>query len=184
MSGLGPVRNPVLQHRVRDRASVFPCSSRLGIEPKTPGCLVQDPTTRTIGDLIPTIGDLEPTHGGVGTREEPCTLTQGASVFPGSARLGIEPKTPGWLVQVPTNRPIGDLIPTIGDLEPTHGGAGTRDEPGTLTQGASVFPGSSRLGIEPKTPGWLVQDPTTRPIGDLIPTIWRSGAHPCRGWDP
>jgi hypothetical protein len=35
---------------------------------------------------------------------------------------------------------------------------GTREEPGTLTQGASVFPGSSRLGIEPKTPGWLVQE--------------------------
>ena len=48
---------------------------------------------------------------------------------------------------------------------------GTREEPGTLTQGAPVFPGSSRLGIEPKTPGWLVQDPTTRPIGDLIPPI-------------
>ena len=44
--------------------------------------------------------------------------------------------------------------------------------------------GSSRLGIEPKTPGWLVQDPTTRPIGDLIPTIGGSGAHPWRGWDP
>ena len=28
---------------------VFPCSSRLGIELKTPGCLVQDPTTRLIG---------------------------------------------------------------------------------------------------------------------------------------
>ena len=36
-------------------------------------------------------------------------------------------------------------------------GSGTREEPGTLTQGAPVFPGSSRLGIEPKTPGWLVQ---------------------------
>ncbi len=32
---------------------------------------------------------------------------------------------------------------------------GTREEPGTLTQGASVFPDSSRLGIEPKTPGLL-----------------------------
>ena len=59
--------------------------------------------------------------------------------------------------------------------------SGTREEPGTLTQGAPVFPGSSRLGIEPKTPGWLVQDPTTRPIGDLIPTIGGSGAHPWRG---
>ena len=47
---------------------------------------------------------------------------------------------------------------------------GTREEPGTLIQGAPVFPGSSRLGIEHKTPGWLVQDPTTRPIGNLIPT--------------
>ena len=61
---------------------------------------------------------------------------------------------------------------------------GTREEPGTLTQGAPVFPGSSRLGIEPKTPGWLVQDPTPRPIGDLIPTIGGSGALPGRGWDP
>ena len=34
---------------------------------------------------------------------------------------------------------------------------GTREEPGTFTQGVPVFPGSSRLGIEPKTPGWLVQ---------------------------
>jgi hypothetical protein len=42
---------------------------------------------------------------------------------------------------------------------------GTREEPGTLTQGAPVFPGSSPLGIEPKTPGLLVQDPPTRPIG-------------------
>ena len=38
---------------------------------------------------------------------------------------------------------------------------GTREEPGTVTQGAPVFPGSSRLGIEPKTPGCvclLLQD--------------------------
>jgi hypothetical protein len=59
---------------------------------------------------------------------------------------------------------------------------GTREEPGTLIQGAPVFPGSSRLGIKPKTPGcWLVQDPTTSPSGDLIPTIRGSGAHPGRG---
>jgi len=60
-------------------------------------------------------------------------------------------------------------------------------QPCTLTQGAPVFPGSSRLGIEPKTPGCLVQDPATRPIGDLrdlIPTIGGSGAHPRRGWYP
>ena len=60
---------------------------------------------------------------------------------------------------------------------------GTRDEdPGTLTHGAPVFPGSSRLGIEPKAQGqggW--QDPTTSPSGDLIPTIRGSGAHPGRG---
>ena len=65
---------------------------------------------------------------------------------------------------------------------PRSSRAGTRDEPGTLTQGAPVFPGSSRLGNEPKTPGWLVQDPTTSPSGDLIPTIRGSGAHPGRGW--
>ncbi len=49
---VGPVRNPVLLHRV---ATVFHGSSRLGIEPKTPGWLVQDPTTSPSGDLIPTI---------------------------------------------------------------------------------------------------------------------------------
>jgi hypothetical protein len=37
------------------------------------------------------------------------------------------------------------------------------------------------LGIEPKTPGLLVQDPTTSPSGDLMPTIRGSGAHPGRG---
>ena len=63
-------------------------------------------------------------------------------------------------------------------LHITHG---TREEPGTLTQGAPVFPGSSRLGIEPKTPGWLVRDPTTSPSGDLIPTIRGPGARPGRG---
>jgi hypothetical protein len=42
------------------------------------------------------------------------------------------------------------------------GHCGTREEPGTLTQGAPVC--SSLLGIELKTPGWLVQDPTTRGI--------------------
>ena len=51
---------------------------------------------------------------------------------------------------------------------------GTGEEPGTLTQGAPVFPGSSRLGnqrIEPKTPGWLVQDPSSnhQPIGRSDP---------------
>ena len=58
---------------------------------------------------------------------------------------------------------ISQLVPNLYIAAPL---AGTREEPGTLTQGAP-----SRLGIEPKTPGWLVQDPTTRPIGDLIPTI-------------
>jgi len=51
------------------------------------------------------------------------------------------------------------------DDEPRPVWIGTLEEPGTLTQGAPVFPGSSRLGIEPKTPGWLVQDPTIRLTG-------------------
>jgi hypothetical protein len=41
----------------------------------------------------------------------------------------------------------------------------TSEEPGTFTQGASVFPGSPRLGIEPKTPGWPVRERTTSPSG-------------------
>ena len=47
-----------------------------------------------------------------------------------------------------------------------------------MTTGGKQWKGT----IEPKTPGWLVQDPTTRPIGDLIPTIGGSGAHPWRGF--
>jgi hypothetical protein len=80
---------------------------------------------------------------------------------------------PGWAPDLPM---VTGITLSIGDLIP-----GTREEPGTLIQGAPVFPGSSHLGIEPKTPGWLVQDPTTRPIGDLIPTIGGSqagAAHP------
>jgi hypothetical protein len=70
--------------------------------------------------------------------------------------------------QAPAPGLISQVVPNLYIAAPL---AGTREEPGTLTQGAPVFPGSSRLGSEPKTPGWLVQDPTTRPIGDLIPTI-------------
>jgi hypothetical protein len=40
-----------------------------------------------------------------------------------------------------------------------------------FTKGAPVFPGSSRLGIQPKTPWWLVQDRTTSTSG--------SGAQKC-----
>jgi len=43
------------------------------------------------------------------------------------------PKTPGWLVQDPTTKPIGDLIPTIGGSGAHQGRAGTREEPGTST---------------------------------------------------
>jgi hypothetical protein len=40
------------------------------------------------------------------------------------------------------------------------------EEPGTVTQGAPLFPGSSRLGIESKTPGWLRHARTNhQPIG-------------------
>ena len=66
--------------------------------------------------------------------------------------------------------------------------SGTREEPGTFNTGwRPVFPGSSRLGIEPKTPRWLVQSPTTSPSGDLIPTIrgsgvWRVCVYYCRAY--
>ena len=53
MAGLGPVRNPVLLHRVR-LFSLVPLVWESN--PKLQGGLVQDPTTRPIGDLIPTIG--------------------------------------------------------------------------------------------------------------------------------
>ena len=91
-----------------------------------------------------------------------------------------QPQSQGRCVCFITAGPITKLF-AWGEEE--SGGHGTREEPGTLTQGAPVFPGSSRLGIEPKTPGWLVQDPTTSPSGDLIPTIRGSGAHPGRGWE-
>jgi len=62
--------------------------------------------------------------------------------------------------------------------------AETHEEPGTLTQGAPVFPGSSRLGIEPKTQGWLVQDPTDSPsawLGRVQKEFIRGLARRARG---
>ena len=50
--------------------------------------------------------------------------------------------------------------------------SGTREEPGTLTQGAPVFPGSSRLGIEPKTPGWLGARPNHQADRGSDPNHW------------
>ena len=78
------------------------------------------------------------------------------------------------------------LFPSSRCILEGRSGTGTREEPGTLTQGAPVFPGSSRLGIEPKTPGWLVQDPTTSPSGDLIPTalVVREDSKPRVGKSP
>ena len=75
-------RNPVLLHRV----PVFPGSSRLGIEPKTPGCLVQDPTTRLIGDLIPTTGGSGDQGGVVITFDPPPPPPQNTSAMVGNFR--------------------------------------------------------------------------------------------------
>jgi hypothetical protein len=61
----------------------------------------------------------------------------------------------GWCK--PNHQPIGGSDPNHQGIWSPPRAGGTREEPGTLIQGAPVFPGSSRLGIEPKTPGWLVQ---------------------------
>jgi hypothetical protein len=54
----------------------------------------------------------------------------------------------------------------------THRALGPVEEPGTLSQGAPVFPGSFRLGIEPKTlGGWCKTEP---------PAHQGSGAHQAR----
>ena len=53
---------------------------------------------------------------------------------------------------------------TAGPITKLFAGGGTREEPGTFTQGAPVFPGSSRLEIEPKTP--VVPTSTLRVIDD------------------
>ena len=61
---------------------------------------------------------------------------------------------------------------------------GTREDPGTLTQGGALF---SLVPLvwesNPKLQGgwWVLHQRLT---GDLIPTIRGSGAHPGRGWDP
>jgi hypothetical protein len=81
-----------------------------------------------------------------GTREEPGTLTQGEALF-SLVPLVWEsnPKLQGGWCKA-NHQPSGHL-------EPTQGGAGTREEPCTLnvTGWSPVFPSS----------------------GDLIPTIWR-----------
>ena len=61
---------------------------------------------------------------------------------------------------------------------------GTREDPGTLTQGGALF--SLVPLVWESNPKLQVVwcKPTTNPSGDLIPTIRGSGAHPGRGWDP
>ncbi len=77
-------------------------------------------------------------RGRRGTREEPGTSTQGGALFSLVPRLGIvgiEPKTPGWLVQAqPPSQPGSGAYPV-------------REEPGTLTQGGALFRGSTQMGI-------------------------------------
>jgi hypothetical protein len=85
-------------------------------------------------------------------------------IVKGSSRLGIEPKTPGWLVQDPTTSPSGDLIPTSRGSGAHPGGAGTREEPGTITQGGALF-SLAPLVCEPKTPGCAGARPNHQPIG-------------------
>ena len=99
--------------------------------------------------------------------------------------LGV-PVFPAWFLSfgnrtqnsrlVPNHQPIGGENPNHQGIWSPPRGAGTsgpREEPGTLTQGGALFSlvplvVCCRLGIEPKTPGWLVQSPTTSPSGDLI----------------
>ena len=64
---------------------------------------------------------------------------------------------------------------------PPRAGLGPVRNPVLLHRVAPCFPWFLSFGIEPKTPEWLVQDPTASPSGDLIPTIRGSGAHPGRG---
>jgi hypothetical protein len=68
------------------------------------GHVLRETTSRGLRGLVC------PSRWTLGPVEEPCTLTQGAPVFPGSSRLGIEPKTlpatlAGWLVPLKTEPP-------------------------------------------------------------------------------
>jgi hypothetical protein len=118
-----------------------------------------------------------------GTREEPGSLTQGGALF--SLVPLVWESNPkvlgGWCkTQPPAHR--GICSKPSGDLEPTQGGVGTREEPGTLKQGGALF--SLVLLVWESNPnlqgGWLAR-PNHQPIGgslgDLIPTIRGSGAH-------
>ena len=48
--------------------------------------------------------------------------------------------------------------------------------------GCACFPGSSRLGIEPKTPGWLVQDPTTSLVDVYYCSTYCKAVRVGKGW--
>jgi hypothetical protein len=67
---LGPVRNPVLQHR----GACFPWFLWFGNRTQNSRVAGARPNHQPIGDL-------EPTQGGAGTREEPGTSTQVAPCF-------------------------------------------------------------------------------------------------------
>ena len=80
-----------------------------------------------------------------GTREEPGTLTQGVDLF---SLLPLvwesNPKLQGsWCKTQP---PVhwGILSQPSGDLEPTQGGAGTREEPCTFSDNGDPIYGINR----------------------------------------
>ncbi len=144
---------------------------------------MQDPTTRLIGDLIPTIG---------GSGAHPWQLRSPFCRFPGAAGIAKKESAgtreePGTLTHTPqsgihSKKKIGGARGRdagIGDEGQDVFGASRihcflkNASRSSVHEGAPVFPGSSRLGIEPKTTGWLVQDPTTR----LGCRVWG-----CRVW--
>jgi hypothetical protein len=107
-----------------------------------------------------------------GTREEPGTLTQGAALFSlvplvweSNAKL-----QGGW---------CKPNYQHSGDLEPTQGGAGTREEPGTLTQGAALFFLVPLIWeSNPKLQGGWCK-PNHQRSGDLEPSQGGAGTRLC-----
>jgi hypothetical protein len=81
--------------------------------------IVPDVTTSTVYGVCVFITTVPNTKLCAGTREEPGTLIQGAPVFPGSSRLGIEPKSP----RVCESRRV---LRTLISLEKRDGSSATR----------------------------------------------------------
>jgi hypothetical protein len=113
----------------------------------------------------------------MGPVRNPVLLHRVAPCFPWFLSFGNRTQNSRVAGARPNHQPIGGSDPNHqGIWSPPRAGLGPVRNPVLLHRVAPCFSWFLSFGNRTKTPGWLVQDPTTSPSGDLIPTIRGSGA--------